>query len=376
MEKKCSGCSACSVICPKQCISMEVNNEGFLRPTVNESDCIHCDLCKKVCPFHYRNTTPLDSADLYSAYSEDKRTRETTSSGGIAYLISQKAINDHDIVCGATFSYSTFAAQHEVCLSEKEIEQLKGSKYLQSSCRTAFSNLLKMLKKNPGKKAVAFGTPCQIAGLNNVLVKYNLRDRVLLVDIFCHGVPSVFLWKSYLNYLEKKGICTNQISKIIFRDKKYSWHSYYMHIYYANREYIRSGKKDPFLKLFSMGVLNQKECFTCPMRNESAADIRLGDFWGKRYENSEEGYSMVLLLTDKGRRYFDSLSDVESMNLPINERFGQQHTDYIIPERYEEGFSLLLNNASLKRIIDLYDPPAKCFLREVKGVAKRIIIKR
>ena len=157
--------------------------------------------------------------------------------------------------------------------------------------------------------------------------------------------------------------------------KKYSWHSYYMHIYYANNEYIKSRKIDPFLKLFSMGVLNQKECFTCPMRNESAADIRLGDFWGKRYANSEEGYSMVLLLTDKGKRYFDSLHDVERDNLPIEERFGQQHTDYTIPEKYEEGFSLLLNNTKLERIINLYDPPVKRLFREVKGVAKSLLKK-
>lgn len=373
---QCSGCSACSVICPKHCISMEINDKGFMRPVVNEVECIHCNLCKKVCFFNHRNTSSLDSAELYSAYSIDKQTRETTSSGGVAYLISKKAINNHEIVCGASFNYSTFTVQHELCYTDKAIENLKGSKYLQSNCGNAFSDLLKVIKKKSNQKAVIFGTPCQIAGLNNVLEKCNLRDRVLLVDIFCHGVPSEVLWKNYLNYLEKKeGVCPDQISKIIFRDKKYSWHSYYMHIYYANGEYIKSRKTDPFLKLFSMGFLNQKECFTCPLRNESAADIRLGDFWGKRYANSEEGYSMVLLLTDKGKQYFDSLPDMEKINLPIEERFGQQHTDYIIPEKYDEGFALLLNNESLKRIIDLYDPPSKRLIRELKGVAK-LLLKR
>lgn len=370
---QCSGCSACSVICPKHCISMEINEKGFLRPVVNELECIHCELCKNVCYFNHRNTISLDCAELYSAYSKDPKIRQTTSSGGVAYLMSLKAINSHAIVCGATFSYSTFTVQHELCSSEKTIDNLKGSKYLQSNCRNAFFNLLQVLRKNSKRKAVIFGTPCQIAGFNNVLVKYNLRNRALLVDIFCHGVPSDFLWKSYLKYLKKKGICTDQISKINFRDKQYSWHSYYMHICYANSEYIKSRKIDPFLKLFSMGVLNQKECFTCPLRNESSADIRLGDFWGNRYANSEEGYSMVLLLTNKGKWYFDSLSDMERISLPIDERFGQQHTDYIIPEKYEEGFSLLVNNARLRRIVNLYDPPVKRLFREVKGVAKRLL---
>ena len=29
-QKKCSGCHACVNICPKQCITMSLNEEGFL----------------------------------------------------------------------------------------------------------------------------------------------------------------------------------------------------------------------------------------------------------------------------------------------------------------------------------------------------------
>lgn len=352
---------------------MEIDDKGFLRPVVDESKCIRCNLCKDVCIYNNKRTQFLDCAELYSAFANDKNIRETTSSGGVAYLMSKKAIDRHEIVCGASFNYSDFNVQHVTCCTKSSIEDLKGSKYLQSNCRDAFTDLIHMLRKDSNKKAVIFGTPCQIAGLNNVLLKYNLRERVLLVDIFCHGVPSNHLWKSYLKSLNKKGIDTSRISQIIFRDKKYSWHSYYMHIYHTNGEYIKSRKKDPFLKLFSMGVLNQKECFTCSMRNESAADIRLGDFWGKRYANSEEGYSMVLLLTEKGRQYFDSLSGMEKIQLSIEERFGQQHTDYIIPEKYEKGFSMLLNDEELGKIINLYDPLSKRLFRDVKTVVKRFL---
>ena len=32
----CSGCQACKNICPKDCISMEYDNEGFLYPVIDK----------------------------------------------------------------------------------------------------------------------------------------------------------------------------------------------------------------------------------------------------------------------------------------------------------------------------------------------------
>lgn len=49
-------------------------------------------------------------------------------------------------------------------------------------------------------------------------------------------------------------------------------------------EYIVGVDNDPFLKLFILGVVNQKSCFTCPFRNKTVADIRLGDYWGHRFQ--------------------------------------------------------------------------------------------
>ena len=45
----CCGCSACASICPKQCISMAADKEGFLYPLVDKNICIECGLCEKVC---------------------------------------------------------------------------------------------------------------------------------------------------------------------------------------------------------------------------------------------------------------------------------------------------------------------------------------
>ena len=47
----CCGCSACAQICPVDCIEMIEDHEGFLYPKVDESRCIDCGKCEKVCPY-------------------------------------------------------------------------------------------------------------------------------------------------------------------------------------------------------------------------------------------------------------------------------------------------------------------------------------
>ena len=38
-------------------------------------------------------------------------------------------------------------------------------------------------------------------------------------------------------------------------------------------------------------------------------DIRLGDFWGKRFLNDRKGVSAVAITSDKGREVFDAIEN-------------------------------------------------------------------
>ena len=49
-KNKCCGCHACFNICPKDAISMQEDEKGFLYPVINEEKCINCNMCRKVCP--------------------------------------------------------------------------------------------------------------------------------------------------------------------------------------------------------------------------------------------------------------------------------------------------------------------------------------
>ena len=48
-KKMCSGCGACAQICPKNCIQMHYDREGFIYPKGTPENCINCGLCEKVC---------------------------------------------------------------------------------------------------------------------------------------------------------------------------------------------------------------------------------------------------------------------------------------------------------------------------------------
>ncbi|WP_353049042.1 4Fe-4S dicluster domain-containing protein [Xylanibacter rodentium] len=80
-KKMCCGCTACQQICPKNCIEMVRDNEGFLYPKINRNNCIYCGLCERACP----EISPFDIVspiDCYAAKSSDETIRKESSSGG------------------------------------------------------------------------------------------------------------------------------------------------------------------------------------------------------------------------------------------------------------------------------------------------------
>ena len=93
VKKDCCGCSACVQICPKGCISLIEDNEGFLYPEADKSICIECGLCDKVCPF-INVGIPCEPADTYAAKNKDEHIRMESSSGGIFTLLAEKVIRE------------------------------------------------------------------------------------------------------------------------------------------------------------------------------------------------------------------------------------------------------------------------------------------
>jgi coenzyme F420-reducing hydrogenase beta subunit len=215
----CFGCTACEHICPKACISMMPDEQGFLYPFVNEEDCIQCGKCLKVCP--YLDSKDVDAelfpnTQVYAVKHIDDEVRLQSSSGGAFTAISDYVLKNNGIVYGASYD-SNMVVRHVKVDSIEGRDTLRGSKYVQSNLGKVFREIQSYLQK---EIVVIFsGTPCQVAGLRKYLVKS--YDNLITVDLVCHGVPSPKVFGDYIQSIEKK--YKNKVLDCRFRDKKEGW---------------------------------------------------------------------------------------------------------------------------------------------------------
>ena len=173
-KKDCSGCHACMSICPKGCITMTHDNEGFLYPKVNYNLCIKCKKCIDVCPVINKPKTN-ETPQAYACINKDEDTRLKSSSGGIFTLLADLVLQEEGAVFGAAFN-NQFELEH-ICIDNSNIydlDKLRGSKYLQSRIGNAYIEAESKLKT--GKPVLFTGTPCQVAGLRSYLNKQNRVD--------------------------------------------------------------------------------------------------------------------------------------------------------------------------------------------------------
>ena len=300
-KKECCGCHACVSVCPVHCITMQVDEQGFLYPKANADVCTQCGLCEKVCPVlqQYEPSSPIG---VYAAKSYDEEVRKHSSSGGMFTHLAEAVINEGGTVFGARFDQQ-WNVVHARANSIEELEPLRGSKYVQSVIGNTYKEVKEQLLQ--GRKVLFTGTPCQIAGLKRFLRKE--YSNLLTVDVVCHGVPSPQVWTTYLSSVLRKQ--ASPIMGISFRDKTFGWKKYRLHISYAGSNKVPSAG-NVYMKGFLKDLYLRPSCHACPARSgKSGSDITLGDFWGvhKHYPemDDDKGTSLVLIHTAKGQALYD-----------------------------------------------------------------------
>lgn len=126
-KANCCGCMACEQKCPKKCIKMVSDVEGFLYPQVDADKCIDCGLCNKVCPIINENE-PLKTPDPYIYQTPDANTLQNSSSGGAFTEIAKKIISRGGVVFGAKFD-DQWNVVHDYAQTNEELVAFQGSKY-------------------------------------------------------------------------------------------------------------------------------------------------------------------------------------------------------------------------------------------------------
>lgn len=295
----CTGCGVCAAICPKKCLSITLDENGFYKAVCDEVACVDCGLCDKVCP-KFMESEEVVPLSLLSAVSKDKQTLSTTSSGGLCYELAKKAIADGKKVCACVYNYDKHRAEHIVVDNMDALEATKGSKYFQSYTPEAFSKIF------DGNEWAVFGSPCQIAAIDAAAKRKKCRDKLLLVDFFCHGTPSMNLWKKYL--AEQGG---ENVKKIDFRSKEFGWHTFSLRFTYGDGSTRSDFRENMFYTFFFGNHCLNRSCYSCGFKAlKSAADIRVGDYWGEKYKDDREGVSCCVVFTQMGKRAVDGISDV------------------------------------------------------------------
>lgn len=378
-KQNCCGCEACVQACPKQCINFEQDNEGFRYPKVDETLCIDCGLCEKVCPVLNTGTArePLAS---YAAINDNETERLKSSSGGVFILLARQIISEGGVVFGAKFD-EQWNVIHSYSDNGEGLAAFMGSKYVQSRIGNTYSQAKVFLKA--GRKVLFSGTPCQIAGLRKYLRKE--YDNLLTVDVICHGVPSPAVWRQYLEEIKKdarqgensvslspmpqvserdtlNSVDEVAIECISFRDKRLGWKKYSFALTLA--EAAADGKQNTvslshihreepyFIGFNDWSLYLRPICYSCPFRElRSGSDLTLADFWGietlKLEMDDNKGVSVILANTPKGRDIVQELHlqknevdypDVVKRNKAVVCSFPQAPRSFFDVIRYQKDF--------------------------------------
>ena len=291
----CCGCTACENICPHKAIVMQPDTLGFLYPKIDDSLCVDCGLCEKICSFHtdYDKSLNLLNPIAYAARHKDLQEIQTSQSGAAFVAFSDWILNEGGVVYGVGY-VGHFRVVHKKATTKAERNEFKGSKYVQSDLSSVFSQVEEDLKK--GLIVLFSGTPCQTSGLRSY-IKKSLQENLFLVDVVCHGVAAPFVWEDYLSFLEKRE--GQRLVETNFRDKSFGWRSQVESFLFSN------GKKKTYSFTLYTTMTIRQSCMECPYTNlKRPSDITVADFWGVEKTKAvsmggdNRGCSLVLLNTE------------------------------------------------------------------------------
>lgn len=305
----CTGCGSCAAVCPRECIQMKQDEEGFLRPAVDTEKCIECNLCQRVCPIMKDYSMPDGRIVAYAAINADEQTRFDSTSGGVFTLLSHWVLDRGGIVFGASYD-KDFNVVHCAVEAEKDLNKLRGAKYAQSKLGDTFRQVQVCLKA--GRYVLFSGTPCQVGGLVSYLGKG--YERLILVDLICHGVPSPKVWQHYVNYRREQDAYGEKPISINLRSKQTGWPGYSIRFYYPEGTvYSAPNSEDPYLRGFVGNLYLRPSCHDCQFKGITRqSDFTLGDYWGVWSQLPEyhdgKGTSLVLLHTEKASAIWKDLS--------------------------------------------------------------------
>ncbi len=404
-KKNCCGCSACMQRCPKHCISLSEDSEGFLYPSVDERICVDCGLCEKVCPLLNR-AEKIQPQEVLAVKNPNEKERMASSSGGVFLPLAREIINQGGVVFGAVYD-GQWEVRHVYAEKIEDVYPMMGSKYLQSRIENTYKEAEQFLKQ--GREVMFVGSPCQIAGLRTFL-RNKEYPNLLAVDFLCHGVPSPGVWRRYLaetygGYEAKEQSrlkatagknsvllsslnAKSPIGDIKFRDKEESgWKKFRFVVRKksaskADQNTVLSSDihyDNPFMRGFLSDIYLRPSCYECMCKNGvNHSDLTIADFWGIKFVDpmfdDDKGVGLVLVNTPKGKAYLDRLNmAVRKSTLEKAHQYNGGFKEHIqAHSKRKLFFSLVEHGSSVLEAVDvcLRIPLYRVAVRKTKEMIK------
>lgn len=331
-EKTCTGCGACAAACPQGAIQLVEDRKGFRKPVINQDSCIDCTLCQKTCAEKIEFRKPKRT---YIAKHCDIEVYNNSQSGGAFTAISDYILSIGGVIYGASYNCD-FEVEHIRATTKEMRDKMRGSKYVQSQIDSVYHEIEKDLQNDISVLFV--GTGCQVAGILKVFQKNRIDiSKLYTVDILCHGVPSVLLWRDMLKYLENK--YSQNINSVELKEIEENTRPI-MNIKVGKHEI------DDYLyrKLYYSNLALRESCYSCQYnRVERVGDITIGDAWGVEKINpsfhSKRGVSLILINSSKGLEMENSiLKDMETEEVNINDYLQECMISSAKPKRKPDLF--------------------------------------
>lgn len=310
-KAQCNGCRVCGDICPANAISFKADIlDGFAYPVVDATRCVDCHLCEIKCAQaqEYLHVNRLEP-EVYAAWSNDDEKRLLCTSGGMFWELAKWIVENGGAVIACRYTDDYRGAYHDIATSLEDLIPLCGSKHVQSDTTGIFSRTKSALNSFP--YVLFVGSPCQVAAL--YLFLGNEPENLYTADFICNSINSP---KAQAKYIDQ--LASDYGSKVVFsraKDKRFGWNNFGSSARFENgQEYYASRDEDLRVVGYHKGHLFvRSSCYECKYKRiPRNADVTLADFWGikpdERNPKMEEGTSLVMINSQKGKDFFDKVS--------------------------------------------------------------------
>lgn len=270
-------------------------------------------MCEKLCKETVEYRAPQR---VYIAKHKNKEVHKNSQSGGAFTAISDYILSRGGVIYGAVFN-ENYEVVHVRAESVVERNKMRGSKYVQSNIDATYKEVERDLQC--GRLVLFVGSGCQVVGILKFCKKKKVDvSNLFTVDILCHGVPSLFIWRDTLHYFQSKykaNVSSIQLKEVQERTRPV------MNIKFGEKEitdYL-------YRKLYYSNLALRESCYSCKYNTtQRVGDITIGDAWGIEKANpsfnDKRGVSLILFNTEKSLTIEDSvLHDMITTRVNIND---------------------------------------------------------